>query len=238
MNHDLGFFYGSLCIINIVPVELNGKDWLCIAFEETGMGDFMHLAFLYQNNLRLGSDLFEDARNLFENQIPLLRIHSECFLGDVMGSTLCDCREQLQKSLKMITERKSGILVYLRQEGRNIGMRAKLSCLALQEGYYKGKQINHTVGSYEANLALGYSGDERNYDVPLQILKFLNVKEVDLISGNPDKMQGLLNNGIGVRQTVDIERKSIDWNSRMGKELLEKRKLNYFYKNISFEETL
>lgn len=236
MNHDLGVTYGSLCVINIVPVELDGKNWLCIAFEETSMGDFMHFAFLYQDNLQLGNNLFEDARRLFENQTPLLRIHSECFLGDVMGSTLCDCREQLQKSLKMITESNSGILIYLRQEGRGIGMRAKLSCLALQAGYYKGKQISHTVGTYESNWALGYRGDERNYNVSLQILNFLNVKEVDIISGNPYKMQAIVNNGICVRQTVDVERKSIDWNSRMGRELLEKRKLNYFYKNISFEE--
>lgn len=236
MNHDLGVLYGSLRIINIVPVELNGNCWICIAFEEAAMGDYMHFAFLFQNNLQLGTDLFKDVSKLFENQVPFLRIHSECFLGDVMGSTLCDCREQLQESIKMIEENNSGILIYLRQEGRSIGMRAKLSCLALQAGYYKGKQIGHVVGTYEANWALGYGGDERNYDLPLQILNFLQVKEINLISGNPDKMRSLINCGICIRQTIDIERKSIDWNSRMGKELLEKRKLNYHYSNVSFDK--
>jgi GTP cyclohydrolase II len=236
VNHDLGVRYGPLCIINIVPVELSEEKWLCIAFEDVSMGDFMHFAFLYQNNFRMDKDLLEAAKGFFDNQVPLLRIHSECFLGDVVGSTLCDCGEQLQKSLKLITENKSGILVYLRQEGRGIGMRAKLPCLALQEGYYKGVRTELPVGTYEANLILGYKGDARNYDAPLQILNFLNVKEVDLISGNPNKRQGLINNGIHIRRTIDIDRKRINWKGRMGKELLEKRKLNYQYENISFEE--
>lgn len=111
--------------------------------------------------------------------IPLVRIHSECLTGDALGSLKCDCGEQLNHALALIDE-EGGMVIYLRQEGRNIGLFNKVNAYALQD-----KGLN----TIEANLHLGFQEDERSYEVVEEILQFFGVKNIRLITNNPDKMK-------------------------------------------------
>jgi len=127
---------------------------------------------------------------------PLLRIHSQCLTGDVLGSLRCDCRQQLEKALSMIAEDCKGILIYEQQEGRGIGLMAKLQAYALQD------QGRDTV---EANQDLGYGADLRLVQLPAEILKQLGVKRVRLLSNNPQKLNSLTSAGIEVTERVPCE---------------------------------
>ena len=126
----------------------------------------------------------------------LVRVHSECLTGDAFGSAKCDCGEQLDFALKAIAGKGCGMLIYLRQEGRGIGLINKLKAYELQE---KG------MDTVEANVALGYPEDARNYSVAAQILKSFSVKRVNLLTNNPQKIDGLKKYGIEVAQRVPIE---------------------------------
>jgi GTP cyclohydrolase II len=123
---------------------------------------------------------------------PLVRPHSECLTGDVLGSERCDCGPQLREAVERIAE-VGGFLLYLRQEGRGIGLYAKLDAYALQDA---------GLDTYEANLALGRGEDERDYTVAAQMLHALGVDRVDLLSNNPDKAAQLEAAGVQVRATV------------------------------------
>ncbi len=124
--------------------------------------------------------------------IPLVRLHSECLTGDVLGSERCDCRPQLQEAVGRICEA-GGYLLYLRQEGRGIGLYNKIDAYALQQA---------GLDTYEANLALGFGEDERDYTVAAQIMLALGVDRLDLLSNNPDKADQLEAAGIGVRRRI------------------------------------
>jgi GTP cyclohydrolase II len=127
---------------------------------------------------------------------PLLRIHSQCLTGDVLGSLRCDCRQQLEKALTMIAEEGKGILIYEQQEGRGIGLMAKLQAYALQD------QGRDTV---EANQDLGFEADLRLFQLPAHILKQLGVSRVRLLSNNPQKLDSLVSAGIEVTERVPCE---------------------------------
>jgi GTP cyclohydrolase II len=127
---------------------------------------------------------------------PLVRIHSECLTGDVFGSMRCDCRQQLELALSMIADAGCGILLYEKQEGRGIGLMAKLQAYELQD---KG------LDTIEANQQLGFDADYRQYALPSEVLKQLGVKQVRLISNNPDKVAALENAGIEVVERVSAE---------------------------------
>ncbi len=127
---------------------------------------------------------------------PLVRIHSQCLTGDVFHSMRCDCRQQLELALSMITEAGAGILIYEQQEGRGIGLMAKLQAYELQD---KG------LDTVEANVELGYDNDYRQYKLPAAILQQLGVKEVRLISNNPDKVAAVEAAGIKVVERVSAE---------------------------------
>lgn len=131
---------------------------------------------------------------LHPNQIPLVRIHSECFTGDVFGSCKCDCGQQLKQALKLIGEQ-GGILIYLRQEGRGIGLVNKMKAYALQEEGFD---------TVEANIRLGLPADNRNYEVAFRILKHLGVESVRLLTNNPNKVAALDNYGILVSERVAL----------------------------------
>ena len=121
------------------------------------------------------------SKDLNSLDVPLLRIHSECLTGDAMGSLKCDCGEQLERSLQMISEQ-GGVLIYHRQEGRNIGLFNKINAYALQD---KG------LDTIEANHQLGFKADERTYEIVEYILKYFKIKKLKLIKNNPSKVENL-----------------------------------------------
>jgi GTP cyclohydrolase II len=125
-------------------------------------------------------------------ELPLVRLHSECLTGDVFGSTRCDCGPQLREAVERIAER-GGVLLYLRQEGRGIGLYNKLDAYALQDS---------GLDTYQANTALGFAEDARDYTAAAQMLSTLGIGELDLLSNNPDKAGQLRDLGIGVRRTT------------------------------------
>ena len=130
-----------------------------------------------------------------KNNVPV-RIHSECFTGDVLGSRRCDCGEQLDMSLKLISESGLGVLIYLRQEGRGIGLLKKLQAYNLQD---------QGLDTVDANIHLGHLADEREYTIAALILQKLQIKSVNLITNNPKKIDELKKLGIIVEQRISIE---------------------------------
>ncbi len=127
---------------------------------------------------------------------PLLRIHSQCLTGDVFGSLRCDCRAQLEMALSMIADQGAGILIYEQQEGRGIGLMAKLQAYELQD---------QGLDTVEANERLGFKADHREFALPAEILKALGVSSVRLLSNNPDKVAALEKGGIVVAERVPCE---------------------------------
>lgn len=160
----------------------------------TAYGDFQ-LCY-YTNTQDAKEHLAFCMGTLFEAEAVLLRIHSECFTGDVLGSRRCDCGEQLDRSLQLIAERGAGVLIYLRQEGRGIGLLQKLRAYNLQDQGYD---------TVDANLLLGHGADERSYSLAARILEDLGVKSVQLLTNNPLKMSALAAEGITVNARVPLE---------------------------------
>lgn len=128
------------------------------------------------------------------SHVPV-RVHSECITGDIFGSLRCDCGEQLDESLRMIEAHDVGVFVYLRQEGRGIGLVNKIKSYELQDS---------GLDTFDANLRLGFDPDPREYDVAALILKDLDVSTVRLITNNPKKRFGLEKNGIGVTERIPL----------------------------------
>lgn len=130
-----------------------------------------------------------------EQDAPLVRIHSECLTGDVFGSMRCDCGSQLREAMQMIGEAGHGVLLYMRQEGRGIGLEAKLRAYALQE---------QGLDTVEANEQLGFEADERDYTMAAQMLLDLKVRKMRLITNNPRKIDGLAMFGLDVSERVPL----------------------------------
>ncbi len=127
---------------------------------------------------------------------PVVRIHSQCLTGDVFGSLRCDCRLQLELALGRIAEEGAGILLYEQQEGRGIGLMAKLKAYELQD---------QGMDTVEANVELGFAADCREYELPAEVLKLLGVSRVRLITNNPEKVAALESAGITVTERVSAE---------------------------------
>lgn len=127
---------------------------------------------------------------------PLVRIHSQCLTGDVFGSLRCDCRQQLEMALALIASEGAGILIYEQQEGRGIGLMPKLQAYELQDS---------GLDTVEANERLGFKADHREFELPAEILKSLAVRQVRLLSNNPDKVAALERAGIEVVERVPCE---------------------------------
>ena len=127
---------------------------------------------------------------------PLVRVHSQCLTGDVFHSLRCDCRQQLEMALAMIRDLGAGILIYEQQEGRGIGLMAKLQAYELQDA---------GLDTVEANERLGFKADQRDFALPGQMLKALGVTRVRLLSNNPDKVEALQRAGVEVVERVPCE---------------------------------
>ncbi|ANE55087.1 GTP cyclohydrolase II [Methylomonas sp. DH-1] len=160
----------------------------------TAYGEF-RLCY-YQNSLDHKEHLAFVAGNVAGAERVLVRIHSECFTGDVLGSRRCDCGEQLDRSLEWIARRGAGVLVYLRQEGRGIGLLQKLRAYNLQDQGYD---------TVDANLLLGHGADERDYSLAARILEDLEVRSVQLLTNNPAKISALTAEGIHVDSRLPLE---------------------------------
>ena len=131
-----------------------------------------------------------------KDETVLVRVHSSCLTGDILGSLRCDCGDQLHSAMKMVENEGKGLILYMNQEGRGIGLLNKLKAYKLQE------QGRDTV---EANIELGFSMDERDYGVGAQILRSLNISKIRLISNNPKKRAGLLGYGLEIVESVPVE---------------------------------
>lgn len=175
----------------------------------TDWGDYRLLAYADSENEPLPHlALVHIEANLLEPVI--VRIHSECMTGDIFHSRRCDCGEQLTTSMNMISENK-GILIYLRQEGRNIGLINKLKAYQLQD---------QGMDTFEANIKLGFKHDERKYDMALAILKDISVTEVRLITNNPMKIDAFDNSTINITERIPL---IIDSNAHNVKYLQSKK---------------
>ncbi|PNW26118.1 GTP cyclohydrolase II [Formosa algae] len=126
---------------------------------------------------------------------PLVRIHSSCATGDIFGSLRCDCGAQLAQAMKTIETEGCGVIVYLQQEGRGIGLMNKMKAYKLQE---------EGLDTIEANIKLGFAADERDYGIAVEILKALGVNSLKLMTNNPDKILGLEHYGIQVEDRVPV----------------------------------
>jgi 3,4-dihydroxy 2-butanone 4-phosphate synthase/GTP cyclohydrolase II len=134
-----------------------------------------------------------DLDHLKEGSAPLVRVHSQCLTGDTFGSERCDCRAQLEFSLRKIAKQAAGIVLYLPQEGRGIGLINKIKAYELQDA---------GLDTVEANHKLGFAADSRDYEFAAEALKALGVKTVRLLSNNPDKVEQLEKSGIRVAERV------------------------------------
>ena len=132
--------------------------------------------------------------------IPVVRVHSECLTGDAIGSLKCDCRDQLEYALELASTT-NGMVIYLRQEGRNIGLFNKINAYALQDG---------GLNTIEANHQLGFAADERTYEIVTEILHHFNIHKIKLLTNNPDKVNSI--SDIEIVERLPIIMKSNDFN--------------------------
>lgn len=160
----------------------------------TKYGDFDLVAF---KEKLTGGEHLALIKGSWEKDEPVLtRVHSSCFTGDILGSFRCDCGEQLHKAMQMVQENGKGVILYMNQEGRGIGLMNKLKAYKLQE---------EGMDTVEANIQLGFGMDERDYGVGAQILRKLNVSKLILMSNNPRKRAGLKGYGLEITDIVPIE---------------------------------
>ena len=160
----------------------------------TEYGDFKMKAYKQTTNDQLHLAIYKGEWEA--NDEILVRVHSSCMTGDIFGSCRCDCGPQLEQALTQIEKEGKGVLVYMNQEGRGIGLLNKLKAYELQE---KGRD------TVEANTELGFNADDRDYGVGAQILRAMNVSKVKLLSNNPKKRVGLMGYGIEIVESVTIE---------------------------------
>ena len=160
----------------------------------TKYGDFQLVAFREKNSTNEHMALLKGK---WEKDEPVLvRVHSSCFTGDILGSLRCDCGEQLQKAMKMVQVEGKGAIIYMNQEGRGIGLLNKLKAYRLQE---------QGMDTVEANLHLGFKMDQRDYGLGAQILRHLGITKLKLITNNPKKRVGLIGYGLEIVENIPIE---------------------------------
>jgi len=180
----------------VTPATVRGEVPLPLRLEDGSLTEATVISFdgLCDGREHVAIALGDRAEDGFVRvgDVPLVRLHSECLTGDVLGSQRCDCGPQLREAVERISE-VGGYLLYLRQEGRGIGLYNKLDAYALQDA---------GLDTYEANLALGFEKDERDYTVAAQMLSALGINDVDLLTNNPDKATQLRSAGIRINSQV------------------------------------
>lgn len=170
----------------------------------TSFGDFTLVAF------KAGEAGTQEHLALVKGDVStdepvLVRVHSSCMTGDIFGSCRCDCGEQLHSSMRMVEKEGRGVILYMNQEGRGIGLMNKLKAYKLQE---------QGLDTVEANIKLGFAGDERNYGIGAQILRNLGISKMRLMSNNPKKRAGMLGYGLEIVENVSLEIPSNRHNQR------------------------
>jgi 3,4-dihydroxy 2-butanone 4-phosphate synthase/GTP cyclohydrolase II len=167
----------------------------------TKQGDFdLHL----YKNTNTDEEHLALVKGTWEKDEPILvRVHSSCMTGDIFGSCRCDCGPQLQKSMELIEKEGKGVIIYMNQEGRGIGLTNKLKAYKLQEEGYD---------TLEANIKLGFKGDERDYGIGAQIIRDLGVSKLRLMSNNPTKRTGLVGYGLEIVENIALEIESNEHN--------------------------
>ncbi len=169
----------------------------------TKWGNFTLVAFKEKNT---NNEHLALIKGQWEKDEPVLtRVHSSCFTGDILGSLRCDCGDQLHKAMQMVEAEGKGLILYMNQEGRGIGLMNKLKAYKLQE---------EGMDTVEANLHLGFKMDERDYGIGAQILRYLNVTKLRLMSNNPKKRVGLIGYGLTIVENVPIITPSNSFNER------------------------
>jgi GTP cyclohydrolase II len=192
VNHDCNDV-SQVCVRIVAIAEL-----------PTTYGHFQIVAF--ENNIDKREHAALMHGDVFEKENVTVRLHSECLTGDVFGSLRCDCRDQLHRSLKLIGEMENGIVLYLRQEGRGIGLTNKVRAYQLQDYGYD---------TFQANEVLGFKPDMRDYALAAHMLGSLHVKSIKLVTNNPDKIKDLQSHGVKIAGRVPI--------------IIEPNKYNAFY---------
>jgi len=160
----------------------------------TRYGNFRVVAFA--NNRERDDHVAVVNGDVEGHEDVLTRIHSECVTGDVFESLRCDCGDQLDRALEILGESERGVLLYMRQEGRGIGLADKVQAYSLQD---------EGLDTVEANRCLGYDDDLRNYDVSARMIDVLGPESIELMTNNPDKIRGLLDEGIDVSRRVPLK---------------------------------
>ncbi|MFO0494532.1 MAG: GTP cyclohydrolase II, partial [Flavobacteriia bacterium] len=167
----------------------------------TERGDFELHAF---REINTGTEHLALVKGKWEKDEPIfVRVHSSCLTGDIFGSCRCDCGPQLHKAMEMIETEGKGAIIYMNQEGRGIGLINKLKAYKLQEDGYD---------TLEANIKLGFKGDERDYGIGAQIIRELGISKMRLMSNNPTKRTGLIGYGLEIIENVPLEIESNEHN--------------------------
>ena len=173
--------------------DQDSVEWVACARLPTRFGEFNIVGFLDRTNGREHTVMVKGA--VAGREDCPVRVHSECHTGDVWTSLRCDCREQLEKSLQYVQGREFGAVIYLRQEGRGIGLFNKLKAYNLQD---------LGLDTVEANTSLGFPSDAREYRAAADILRLLQIRSVALLTNNPDKIEGLRREGITVTRRIPM----------------------------------
>jgi len=186
-----------------------GKEHVCVRIAAaaelpTRYGDFHAVGFWNPVDGKEHA-AFVHGHEAVDGEAVPVRIHSECLTGDALGSLRCDCRDQLEASLRQLSAMPYGILLYLRQEGRGIGLTNKIRAYALQD---------HGLDTVEANVALGFRDDERDYSVAAHMLASLGVRSVRLMTNNPRKLDGLRALGVDVVDRMPLVMEPNRYNRR------------------------